>query len=149
MTIDALDAIAKTQTESRGSVAFEFADADLSSAPTTARMLDQLRLRTPLRPREYRPADLALSNWAALADCLLARARVLFALGQHGDALSAACEAQAIYKQEATRAPEPSALAALADSCHVLAKLSEFSGRLHEALSFLDQEAELRRRLSA
>jgi tetratricopeptide (TPR) repeat protein len=126
------------RTESRDSVLCEFTDPAVDFTPRPARAETLRHAPSWLRER----AAPSPGDPAALAACLLAQARVLLALGQHTEAVSAVTEAQQLYETVGMTA-------ALADCYHLSAELHEALGRPNEALEFLRREAELRRRLSA
>jgi hypothetical protein len=143
MTTD-LDATAKTQTESRGSVAYEFNDTELVNAPLTDRMLAQLKEHAPswLRERLSTPEHTKLNDPAALATCLLAQARVLLTLKRYQDAIPKVTEAEQLYQNAGVPL-------GVADCYHVAARIHESLGEPDKAFDFLRREEELRRRLAA
>lgn len=140
MTTADLDALAKTQTESRGTVAYEFDAGELGDAPFTPRMRDQLAARAAgRRPEQTGPAT---AGPVKLAYCLLAQGRVLLALGRVAEAAAALSEATRLG--EAADFPP-----ALAECYHLLAAAHEARGELDAALALLRREEEMRRRFAA
>jgi hypothetical protein len=127
--------------ESRDSVLFEFIDPAIDFTPRPAREETLRHAPSWLRERALtEPAK--LNDPTALADCLLAQARVLLTLRRAQEALPRVTEAEQLYQQV-------SAIPAVADCYHVAAMIHESLGEPDKAFDLLRREEELRRRSAA
>lgn len=128
------------QTESHDSTLCEFTDLGIDFTPRPPR--EQTLQHAPSWLRDRLPAAPPPGDPAALADCLLAQARVLLALRRYAEAIPKLEEAERLYRTRETPA-------ALADCYHVAAKVYEALGESDKAFDFLRREEELRRRFAA